>query len=184
VDARHLAARVAIRHAALRKEALRQRAFLALMGKGGTFGIVSAYTTVSKKENKDRHGLLIGDLQRMGYRKTTTVKGKWEGVSEKAVLIPNIKPAHLFELGVKYGQDATIYKSRKGVVGMYYPKGKYAEVAVDTSGNPAFEMAEGDELYSRDRNWSFELGFAWGKHIPWDGRSPIGPDEALAAVAA
>tara|TARA_X000000950_G_scaffold259444_1_gene327828 strand:+ start:3938 stop:4822 length:885 start_codon:yes stop_codon:yes gene_type:complete len=168
--------------ASMDKYALRQKTFLHLMNKGGSFGIVSAYTTISKSENQERHGMLMGDLQKMGYRKITTLRGKWEGVSEKALLIPNINPSHLFALGEKYGQDATIYKSKNGVVGMYYHKGKYAEVAVETKGDPAFQMADGADLYSKDRNWSFELGFAWGKHIAWDGKTPLGRKDALLAL--
>jgi len=51
------------------------------------------------------------------------------------------------------------------------PEKGYAEVAVDP--NPMFKIAPGQDLYSKDRNWSFELGFLWGQHVPWAGRKPF-----------
>ena len=171
--AHRVASRWLHRQAQMQKFALKQRTFMHLMNKGGNFGIISAYSTGSKKQNQIRHGELMADLQKLGYRKIHTLKGQWEGVAEKSLLIQNIKPQHLFMLGAKYGQDAVIYKSRDGVVGMYYPAGKYAEVAVDPAMNPAFDLAEGQDLFSKDRNWSFDLGFMWGKHIPWSGRKPL-----------
>ena len=144
------------------------------MDKGGSFGVVSAYGSFSKHQNQKRHGQLTADLQKMGYRKVVPIRGKWEGVGEKSVLIPNINPDQLFALGEKYEQDATIYKSRDGVVGMYYTQGRYANVAVDPAMNPAFDMAQGQDLFSKDRNWSFEFGFLWGQKVPWDGKHPVG----------
>jgi len=104
-------------------------------------------------------------------------------VPEKSVLVPGIQPKDLFALLRKYNQDAVIYKSRDGVIGMYYQAG-YAEVAVDTAGDPAFEMGMGEDLYSRVRHdWSFQFGFAWGEHIPWDGIHPITRADAIEAVS-
>ena len=170
--------RRAVKEAARRKFALRQKQLLKMLDKGGTFGVISAYTGTSKHENQKRHGQLMADLQRRGYRKIHTLKAKWQGESgtyhEKSFLVPNIRPKDLFDLGVKYEQDATIYKSADGIIGMYYPGGSYAEVAVDPKADPAFETAADKGLFSKDRNWSFEFGFLWGKHIPWDGTSIIG----------
>jgi len=170
------------RQAAMRRMALRQRTLLYLMNQKGRFGIVSAYTTGPKSKNQKRHGQLMADLQKMGYHKITTLKGQWDGISEKSVLIQNIRPAHLFTLGVKFGQDATIYKSAQGVVGMYYPAGE-AEIAVDQSSlSPAMEIADGGGLFSKTQNWSFSLGFLWGHRIPWDGRTPITPAQVESLV--
>lgn len=157
----------------IEKQALRQRTMVHMLTQGGTFGIISAYSTGSKKENQVRHGQLMADLQKLGYRKITTLKGQWDGVSEKSLLIPKIRPEHLFKLGRKYDQDAIIYKSADGVVGMYYPSG-YAEVAVDPDKvMPEIEISDSTDLFSKTRNWSFNLGFLWGQKIPWDGRAPI-----------
>ena len=172
-SARRITAKWLNRKSALRKLALKQNQFKKMMATGGTFGVISAYGPLHKHENQQRHGQLIADLQKLGYR-AKPLKGQWEGVGEKSVLVRGINPEVLFKLGVKYGQDATIYKSKDGVVGMYYPKGGYAEIAVDPDNNPAFEMASGGELFTKDRNWSFEFGFLWGKHVPWDKKHPIG----------
>lgn len=166
--------------AALRKFALRQKQLLQMLskGKGRTFGVISAYTGTSKHENQQRHGELMADLQKLGYRKLHTLKAQWEGESgnykEKSFLIPGIRPEQLFTLGTKYSQDATIYKGADGIIGMYYPGGNYAEIAVDPAADPAFERASDTSLFSKDRReWSFEFGFLWGKHVPWNGKQPI-----------
>lgn len=165
-----IAQRVASRY----KIALRQKALLKMLSLGGTFGVLSAYSTGSKKQNKIRHGDLIADLQRLGYRKVTPLKGSWEGVTEKSVLVPRMKPNDLFRLGRAYEQDAVIYKSGDGVIGMYHTKGApKAEVAVDPKGDAAFEVATDPSLYSKARGLSFEFGFLWDQGIPWDGRRPI-----------
>jgi hypothetical protein len=180
--------RLTIRRAAIEKRALRKKQLLQMMSKGKTFGVISAYTGTSKHENQQRHGKLMADLQKLGYRKVHTLKAKWEGESgtyhEKSLLIPNIKPQQLFDLGVKYEQDATIYKSGDGILGMYYPGGNYAEVAVDAKAMPEFQTAADKGLFSKDRNWSFEFGFAWGEHLPWDGRSAIGRKQVRQWLAA
>lgn len=162
--------------------ALKQKALLGLLGKGGTFGVLSGYRPGSKHQNKLRHGELLADLQRLGYRQWNDIRSKWEGVPEKSLLVPGIQPKHLFDLMRKYNQDAVIYKSRDGVIGLYYQAG-YAEVAVDPTGDPAFELGMGEDLYSKVRHdWSFEFGFVWGKHIPYDGSNPVSRQEAKAAV--
>lgn len=156
------------------KFALRQRALLKMMSFGGSFGVLSAYSNATKSANKVRNGELIADLQRAGYHKIIPLKGSWEGVTERSMLVPNVKPDLLFDLGRKYGQDAVIYKSRDGVVGMYYTKGApRAEVAVDPQGDPAFEMAEDSSLYTKARGLSFQFGVLWGKSLRWDGSHPI-----------
>ncbi len=141
---------------------------------GGSFGILSAYTTGPKSANKVRHGELVADLQKRGYSRVVPLKGSWEGVTERSILIPNIAPAVLFDLGRKFGQDAVIYKSKDGVVGLYYTKGPLrAEVAVNPQGDPVFEMAKDPSMYTKARGLSFQFGFLWGKNVRWDGAHPI-----------
>lgn len=160
--------------ASLEKEALRKRNLQKMLEQGGTFGVISAYQGgSSKKKNQERHGELMADLQRLGYR-PIPLRGSWEGVTEKSMFIPDIRPEHLFELGRKYGQDAVIHKSRDGVLGMYHTKGPpKAQVAVDPKADPAFQVSTGDELFSKARGLSFEFGFLWGDDLPWDGHKPI-----------
>ena len=106
------------------KLAFKKTQLQALMGRGGVFGVMSAYATgFSKRENQTRHGELIRDLQILGLR-VIPLKGSWGGVTEKSVLIPNIRPEDLFDLGRKYFQDAVIYKSKDEVLGMYYTQGQ------------------------------------------------------------
>lgn len=157
----------------MRREALRKKQLKKLMEAGGSFGIISAYQSGSKRQNQERHGELMRDLQRLGLR-PIPLRGSWEGVTEKSVLVPRIDPKDLFELGRRYGQDAVIHKSRDGVLGMYHTKGEpRAEIAVDPKGDPAFEVKPDKSLYSKARGLSFEFGFLWGNEVPWDGESPI-----------
>lgn len=99
-----------LRKASVDKIALKHRTFQRLMAQGGSFGVISAYASGPKSKNKERHGELVADLQRLGYRRFSVLKGSWEGVAERSIIIPDIKPEHLFELGRKYGQDSVIYK--------------------------------------------------------------------------
>jgi hypothetical protein len=163
--------------AAIEKAALRKKQLTKLMEQGGTFGVISAYQPGSKKQNKDRHGQLVADLQKLGY-KPQTLRGSWEGVTEQSMFIANIKPEDLFELGRKYKQDAVIHKSKDGVLGMYHTKGApRAEIAVDPKGEPAFQSATDKSLYSKSRGLSFEFGFLWGENVPWDGHKPVSRKE-------
>jgi hypothetical protein len=168
--------------ASMEKAALRKKQMQKLMGQDGTFGVISAYQPGSKKQNKERHGELIRDLQKMGY-KPETLRGSWEGVTEQSMFIPNIKPEDLFELGRKYNQDAVIHKSKDGVLGMYHTKGApRAEIAVDAKGDPAFQSATDKSLYSKSRGLSFEFGFLWGENVPWDGKKPVSRKEMRSFV--
>jgi hypothetical protein len=163
----------AVQQIAFEKKALRKKQLTKMMEQGGTFGVISAYQPGSKKQNKDRHGQLIADLQRLGY-KPETLRGSWEGVTEQSMFIRDIKPEDLFELGRKYNQDAVIHKSKDGVLGMYHTKGPpRAEVAVDPKGDPAFQSSTAKDLYSKSRGLSFEFGFLWGEDVPWDGKQPV-----------
>lgn len=159
--------------ASLEKEALKKRQLEKMMERGGSFGVISAYQEGSKKKNQKRHGELIRDLQKLGY-KPIPLRGAWEGVTEKSVLVPKIKPGDLFDLGRRYGQDAVIHKSKDGVLGMYHTKGKpKAQVAVDPKADPAFDVSTAKDLYSKARGLSFEFGFLWGDDVPWDGETPV-----------
>lgn len=176
-----LAARVAKRYLeGTSKTALKQRQFLKLMDVGGSFGIISAYGSaesgMGKSESKGNVGELVGALQKLGYRKWHTLKAApWaEGeYREMSYLIPGIRPEHLFALCVQFEQNAVIYKSADGVLGMYNPVRHFANVAVDPQGDPIFEVANDQHLYSKDRNWSFEFGFAFAEELPWDGKHPF-----------
>jgi hypothetical protein len=83
---------------------------------------------------------------------------------------------------------------------MYYPKRNVAEIAMDPQGDPAVERfqkgthaspaerarrKEEDNKgvgYSKDRNWSFSLGFLWGKEVPWNGKNPLGQKDVAKAL--
>lgn len=171
---------VVARHVeAFNKTALRQKALKALMEKGNHFGVMSAYGPFSKSKNQERHGELMAELQKMGYKKIEPLKGSWDGVAEKSVLIPNIKPADLFKLSQKFDQVSAIYKSPDDVIGMYFNKDKTATVAMRPDKSMAADLSNNEDLYSKGRNFSFSFGFLWGEKMPWDGKSAVKKADVL-----
>lgn len=178
-----ISSRVAARYiqARLSKQALRLNTLKKFFTGPKTLGVLSGYSAGSKHQNKLRHGQLESDLQKMGLR-PIPLKGKWEGVAEKSLLVPGISAEAIFYLGRKYGQDAVIYKSQDGVVGMYYPAAKKVTLAVDPSASPAVEIAAqaaGQNLYSKARGTEFGINFLWGQDLPWDGRTPVTKDQVV-----
>lgn len=146
-----------------------------------SLGVLSGYTATSKHENKLRHGRLLQDLQKKGLR-PQSLKGKWEGVAEKSVIVPGIAAKDIFEMGRRYGQDAVIYKGPDGIVGMYDHKNGKVTLAVDPKANPAVAMAAqaaGQDLYSKARGTEFSIDFLWGQDLPWDGRNPVTKDQVI-----
>lgn len=154
------------------KVALRLKQFEALIKMGQRFGILSAYGPGKKSENKLRNVDLFKELQTRGYKKIIPLRGKWEGVPEKSVLVPGMSFQDLIELGKKFDQDSVIYKDPSGVIGMYYQKDGEAEFAVADDGTIAATWDANKEHYSKARGMSFEFGFLWGQRVPWNGTSP------------
>ena len=154
------------------KIALRLKQFEALMGMGRKFGVLSAYGDGSKNENQRRNGELFQELQKRGYRKIIPLRGSWQGVAEKSVLVPGMKWQDLLDLGKRFDQDSVIYKDPSGVVGMYYQKDGKAEFAVADDGSIAAQWDANKENYSKARGISFEFGFLWGQKVQWNGSSP------------
>lgn len=135
-----------------------------LSKKGRSFGVISAYrSNLSKHENQDRHGKLIGELQSLGLRNTTSFKSQWADMAtnvvhkEKSVFIPRIPFKLLCELGKKYDQDAVLYKHPSDTIGVYDKHGG-ATMAFDPKGSMAIQQSlERSQEYSRGRSMSFGL---------------------------
>jgi len=164
------------------KIALRLKEMQKLLSKGHQFGVLSAYGPMSKSQNKQRNVQLHRDLAKRGYNKVETLRGKWEGVSEKSVLVPGIAWKDLLKLGKKYDQDAVIYKSPDGVIGMYYQKAGKAEFAMKPDGDMAVALSTGKDLYSKARGISFEFGVLWGQGVPWDRSTPFSKEDVRQMV--
>jgi len=160
-----------VRSAGTSRVALRLRELQYLLEAGRQFGVLSAYGPFPKSVNQTRNGALVGDLQSRGYR-PTPLRGSWNGVAEKSVIVPGMTFADLVVLGRKFDQDSVIYKDPSGVIGMYFLKEGTVTFAVDEAGSMAVQMAVGDALYSKARGISFEFGFVWGQKQPWNGTSP------------
>lgn len=149
-----------------------------LMSKGREFGVISAYRSgMSKSENQKRHGELMADLQRMGYKGMQPLKSSWEDMAtkvthkEKSIIIPHISFDDLHELGKKYEQDAVLYKDKSGSVGVYF-KDNTAVMAFDnTSKDQAIDKStDRNEGYSKGRGLSFGLQLVEDKKFTYNGK--------------
>lgn len=159
------------REAGMERVALRIRELWAMLKVGRQFGILSAYGPFSKSDNKSRNVDLLKELQSRGYR-FHPLRGSWEGVAEKSVLVPDMAFADLIEMGRRFDQESVIFKDPSGVIGMYYLGDGTVTFAVDAEGSMAVQVATGRGLYSKTRGISFEFGFAWGLRHPWNGSTP------------
>ena len=115
-----------------------------LHNKRGTFAILSAYRPLSKKENKDRHGELLRDLQVMGYNKGYDAKGYWTH-TEKSLLVPNMSFKDAIKLGKKYDQDAIVYKGRE-VLAIYDLRDSKAQIV-----GPEIDYTEDEDAITKFR---------------------------------
>lgn len=76
------------------------------------FGIVSAFRKEYDEDaNLDRQWQLAQDVRKLGHGYIPIV-GRWEGVSERSLFIPNITKDEVMSLGRKYQQDAVIWGSK------------------------------------------------------------------------
>lgn len=148
-----------------------------LMAKGREFGVISAYRSgLSKSENQKRHGQLMADLQRMGYKGMEPLKSSWEDMAtktthkEKSIFIPHVSFKDLHELGKKYEQDAVLYKDKSGSIGVYF-KNNEAVMAFDNKAEGAVEKStKRDEGYSKGRGIGFGLNLIEDKKFSYDGK--------------
>lgn len=151
-----------------------QREFSKLMSYGPRFGVVSARKSNNEKDNKVRRANLLADLKRLGYRKVSPLRGKWELLPENSYLIQNIRPEDLFELGRKYEQDFVVFTNEAGLVGFYYTTGDpRARIIVDPKGDTVFRSLTDMTPYSRARGLDVDFGLLWSQEFPWDGRSAL-----------
>ena len=140
----------------------------------GQFSLITAYRNEnSKSENKRIQTELRVELAKMGY-KPETLKASWDGKTEQSLLVKGIPFGKAKALGIKYGQDAIIWKGAgEPWVGMYYFNGKNAgkvEVALDTKNMSVdYDVSMEKDLYSKARGLSFELDFHWGKFVNTNG---------------
>jgi hypothetical protein len=134
-----------------------------LYNAGRCFGVISAYRSeYSKTENQQRHGQLVRDLQKAGYRNVVPLRSKWtdteSGITtgEKSILIPDVPFSLIFALGNKYQQQAVLYKDPSGSFGVYHADGT-AEMVADRS--KVFHSTDRNKEYSKGRSMSFGLEF-------------------------
>lgn len=143
---------------------------------GRQFAVISAFRPPeehSKHENKGRHGDLMADIQRMGYRKWETLKSSWTDMAsgmrhgEKSILVPGMSFRDAIYLMREYKQDGILYKDPSGTVGIYTKDGK-AQMAYDPKGSPAISKALDKSEYSKGRSMSFGLQLV-DEEFSWSG---------------
>lgn len=151
-----------------------QKEFKELLSYGPRFGLISAFQGGNQTENQIRRSALVADLQHLGYRKVSPMKGKWNLLPEQSFLIQNIRPEDLFELGRKYDQEYVVFSNEAGLVGFYYLKGEpRARIIVDPAGDTTFRSLTDVTPYSKARGLHVDFGLLWSDEFPWDGRSAL-----------
>lgn len=159
------------------------------------YALLSAVQGGSLSERKERHAQLLQELQRLGL-KHEDVRGQWEEASsgkmraEPSLWIKDIDLETALALGRKFDQDAVIWKSPEGVVGMYDLRNNTVRVP-SKDGAPAFGAESvsvgpkgpkvdglpnpGDQ-FARAKSMSFGVNYDFSDEksvLPWDGKSPV-----------
>jgi Protein of unknown function (DUF3293) len=164
-----------LREASLDKTALKVKEMKRLLDDPRKqFGVLTAQlggvgSGVNTRANED----LVRDLQKLGYNKFVPLKASWEGVGEKSFLVPDMSFRDAIALGMKYKQQAVIYKDPSGTLGVYYPAEGMVEVAADPQGDIAADIATDKSQYSKARGLSFSFGVLWGQKMPWSMSRPV-----------
>ena len=149
---------------------LEQKEFSELLGFGPRFGVISAHKKDSGDANRIRRAKLITDLSRLGYRKVSPMRGQWKLLPEDSLLIQNIRPQDLFQLGRKYDQEFVVFTDEPGLVGFYYLTGDpKTRIIVDPKGDTTFRSLTDMTPYSRSRGLDVDFGLLWSQEFPWDG---------------
>jgi len=124
------------------------------------FGIMSAFRGgKAEKENMDRQWSLAQDLRKEGFGYIPIV-GKWTGIAERALFIPNISTDAMLKLGKKYEQDAVIWGS-KGKANLIDPRKETTIMAFDK-----FNILDVDKEFDDYSALRFVKGKEDGKKVP------------------
>jgi hypothetical protein len=165
------------------------------------FAVLSAWKgDRTRSENKAAMARLRQTLAEQGYRPIDagatwkdTETGQLYG--ETSLIVPGISADEAFKLGREFEQDSVIYKSPKGVLGMYDTKSNdpKAYLAHGADGSPAYQIQteksrkkekgkgprrkerEREELFSRTRGVNFEFDFLWDHPVSFGGDDLVSP---------
>ncbi len=159
------------------------------------YALLSAVQGGSLSERKARHAELLQELQRLGL-KHEDVRGQWEEASsgkmraEPSLWVKDIDLETALALGRKFDQDAVIWKSPEGVVGMYDLRSNTVRVP-SKDGAPAFGaesvsvgpkgpkvdgLPNPSDQFARGKSMSFGVNYDFDDEksvLPWDGKSPV-----------
>jgi hypothetical protein len=142
-----------------------------MMSFGGSFGVLGSSGGKNDAEDKVRLALLKKELAGLGYRKFTPTK---HGPAKDSLVVQNIRPVDLINLGKRYNQEHVIFRTKDGVIAVYSLTGSpTALVGVNPIGDSAFEIATDPSLRNRSKLMLFENGFLWAHDYPWDGSHMI-----------
>lgn len=156
---------------------------------GRRFAVISGYRAeLHKHENQQRHGDMMGDLQRMGYRNLVPMKSAWEDMAtgvvhrEKSVLVAGMSFSDATHLMKEYKQDAVLYKDPSGTIGIYFNDGTALMAFEPTKQDLAVLMSESKGEYSKGRSFSFGLQLVDDRKFHWSG-GPVTHDEVVGQLA-
>jgi hypothetical protein len=154
---------------------------------GRQFAVLSGYRAeLPKHQNQQRHGDLVADLQRLGYRKFEVLRSSWvdqaTGVrhGERSVIVPGMGFRDATDLMSKYKQDAIIYKDPSDTIGIYSQDHSAIMAFEPDSKDLAVLQSTGREEYSRGRSFSFGLQLV-EQPFHWD-NGPVTKAELMAQM--
>ena len=181
--------------AELQKESGRGLPISKLMryAQNGVF-ILSAYRNeFSRRENKLRNEELRQRLLALGVPLSKIVKldSQWEELGsdvvtkEKSLIaLHPVSWRDALSISNHYEQDGFIWSSPNNPLALYDSVRNTATFAVDNRMAVQLTLANNEELYSKGRGSSFDIGFNKSKPLRWDGRTPITRDDVIEALGA
>ena len=158
--------------------------------------IVSAFRNeFSRRENKLRNEELRQRLVALGVppSKIVGLDSEWaemgsDAVTKEksmAVLYP-VSWRDALSLSNYYEQDGFIWSSPNNPLAMYEKSRNKVTFAVDNKMAVQLTLSEANQenLYSKGRGGSFDIGFNWDLPLRWNGTSPVTREEVLEALGA
>jgi hypothetical protein len=161
--------------------------------KTGVF-IVSAFrNNCSRRENKLRNSELRERIVALGIPQNKVVKldSEWGELGsdvftkEKSMaVLQAVRWEDARKLSDAYDQDGFIWSSPNHPLALYEGKKGTVTFAVDKEMNVQLTVSQAnkDDLYSKGRGGSFDIGFNWDKPLKWDGKKPITREDVISAL--
>lgn len=160
----------------------------------GVFILSAFRNNFSRKENKLRNEELRQRIVSLGVPRSKIVDldSEWGELGsdiftkEKSIaVLQPVRWQDALNLSEYYEQDGFIWSSPQNPLALYEGKRGRVTFAVDEEMSVQITLSEAnnDDLYSKGRGGSFDIGFNWDKPLTWNGKSPITRQDVIKALA-